>query len=221
MGRPAAGAATSEAGPHVIEDDDREYWVYEGRRGQTMGLNAVAGKERKEFSMDPVRYADMIPGCYDPVQRARDLLADGVRGSVCFPTFPRFAGVTFLKSDDKDLAHLCVQAYNDWLIDEWCASAPGMYIPMIIGQLWDPVLMAAEVRRCAALGRPGDHVPGEPGAARVAVVLDRPLGPAVARGVRDRHRRVHAHRHERRGADRRRATRRSSRASPCPRPRRG
>ncbi len=68
-------ARYQEAGPHVVEDDDREYWVYEGRRGQTMGLNAVAGKERKEFSMDPVRYADMIPGCYDPVQRARDLLA--------------------------------------------------------------------------------------------------------------------------------------------------
>ena len=69
-----------EAGPHVVEADDREYWVYEGRRGQTMGLNAVAGKERKEYSMDPVRYADMIPGCYDPVQRAKDLLADGIRG---------------------------------------------------------------------------------------------------------------------------------------------
>ena len=155
-------ARYQEAGPHVIEDDDREYWVYEGRRGQTMGLNAVAGKERKEFSMDPVRYADMIPGCYDPVQRARDLLADGVRGSVCFPTFPRFAGVTFLKSDDKDLAHLCVQAYNDWLIEEWCASVPGMYIPMIIGQLWDPVLMAAEVRRCAALGARAITFPENP-----------------------------------------------------------
>ena len=39
-------ARYQEAGPHVVEDDDREYWVYEGRRGQTMGLNAVAGSEK-------------------------------------------------------------------------------------------------------------------------------------------------------------------------------
>src|SRR3712207_690276 len=73
-----------EAGPRVEEADGREYWVFEGQRIETMGLNAVAGKENKEFSMDPVRYTDMIPGCYDPVQRARDLLSDGIRGSVCF-----------------------------------------------------------------------------------------------------------------------------------------
>jgi predicted TIM-barrel fold metal-dependent hydrolase len=155
-------ARFQDAGPHVIEADGREFWIYEGRRGETMGLNAVAGKERKEFSMDPVRYADMIPGCYDPVQRAKDLVADGVRGSVCFPTFPRFAGVTFLKSDDKELADLCVKAYNDWLIDEWCASVPGMYIPMIIGQLWDPDLMAAEIRRNAARGARAVTFPENP-----------------------------------------------------------
>ena len=50
-----------DSGPHVIEAEGREYWVYEGRRATTMGLNAVAGKDRKEFSMDPVRYSDMIP----------------------------------------------------------------------------------------------------------------------------------------------------------------
>src|SRR5829696_1753775 len=30
--------------------------------------------------------------------------------------------------------------------------APDMYVPMIIGQLWDPVGMAAEIRRCAERG---------------------------------------------------------------------
>jgi len=141
-----------EEGPHVVEADGREYWLYEGTRGETMGLNAVAGKDKTEFSMDPVRYADMIPGCYDPVQRAKDLTRDGIRGSVCFPTFPRFAGVTFLRAQDKELAHLCVRAYNDFILDEWCASVPGMYIPMVIGQLWDPPLMAEEIRRCAGKG---------------------------------------------------------------------
>jgi predicted TIM-barrel fold metal-dependent hydrolase len=141
-----------EQGPRVIETDGREYWLFEDQRIDTMGLNAVAGKENKEFSMDPVRFDDMIPGCYDPVQRARDLLGDGVRGSLCFPTFPRFAGVRFLTAQDKELADACVRAYNDFMLDEWCASVPGMYIPMVIGQLWDPGSFADELRRCAARG---------------------------------------------------------------------
>jgi predicted TIM-barrel fold metal-dependent hydrolase len=140
------------AGPRVVEDEGREFWEFEGQRIETMGLNAVAGKENKDFSMDPVRFADMIPGCYDPVARARDLLEDGVRGSVCFPTFPRFAGVRFLTAKDKELADACVKAYNDFMLEEWSASVPGLYIPMIIGQLWDPAAFADEVRRNAERG---------------------------------------------------------------------
>ncbi len=157
-----------EAGPHVIEADGRQFWLYEGNRGETMGLNAVAGKNPEDWSMDPVRYTDMILGCYDPVQRAKDLMSDGIRGSVCFPTFPRFAGVTFLRAKDKELASLCVKAYNDFMLDEWSASVPGMYIPMVIGMLWDPPQMAEEIRRCAALGAravtfpENTHLLGEP-----------------------------------------------------------
>jgi predicted TIM-barrel fold metal-dependent hydrolase len=77
---------------------------------------------------------------------------DGVVGTVCFPTLPRFAGTLFLEFNDKELADLCVKAYNDWLIDEWCAAAPDLYIPMVITQLWDPTLAAAEIRRMAARG---------------------------------------------------------------------
>ena len=35
-----------ETAPHVVYDEGREYWVFEGDRQLTMGLNAVAGKPR-------------------------------------------------------------------------------------------------------------------------------------------------------------------------------
>ena len=38
----------------------------------------------------------------------------------------------FADLSDHDLALKCVRAYNDFIIDEWCAAAPGRYIPMII-----------------------------------------------------------------------------------------
>ena len=39
-------------------------------RGRNLGLNAVAGKPPEMFNVDPMRYEDMRPGCYD-VARAR------------------------------------------------------------------------------------------------------------------------------------------------------
>jgi predicted TIM-barrel fold metal-dependent hydrolase len=141
-----------EVAPHVVEEDGREFWYYENSRVDTMGLNAVAGRPQEEWDMDPVRYSDMIQGCWDPVARAEDMRLDGVVGTVCFPTLPRFAGTLFLGFQDKELADLCVKAYNDWLIDEWCAAAPDLYIPMAITQLWDPRLAAAEIRRMAGRG---------------------------------------------------------------------
>jgi predicted TIM-barrel fold metal-dependent hydrolase len=54
---------------------------------------------------------------------------------------------------DKDLALLCVRAYNDWMVDEWCAGeGAGRLIPLTMVPLWDAELAAAEVRRCAAKG---------------------------------------------------------------------
>jgi len=73
-------------------------------------------------------------------------------GSLAFPTFPRFCGQTFLERRDKELADLCVKAYNDWMFDEWCAGTGGRLIPLPIVQLWDAKLAAAEVRRNAARG---------------------------------------------------------------------
>jgi predicted TIM-barrel fold metal-dependent hydrolase len=54
---------------------------------------------------------------------------------------------------DKELADHCVRAWNDFILEEWCPGGPpGLFVPMIICQVWDPVLAAAEVRRGADKG---------------------------------------------------------------------
>jgi predicted TIM-barrel fold metal-dependent hydrolase len=77
---------------------------------------------------------------------------DGIQAQLCFPQFPRFAGTRFLEAKDKKLGLLCVQAYNDWMLDEWCATAPDRFIPLCILPLWDPALAAAEIERVGAKG---------------------------------------------------------------------
>ena len=141
-----------DAAPRLRRDAEGEAWVYDGKRMVTPGLGAVAGKSREEFSFEPITYDEMRPGCYDSVARLEDMNRAGVLASLCFPSFPRFCGQVFLEAKDRQLALLCVQAYNDWMIDEWCGRAPGRYIPFTLIPLWDPALAAAEVRRTAAKG---------------------------------------------------------------------
>jgi predicted TIM-barrel fold metal-dependent hydrolase len=141
-----------DVAPRLVRDSDGEAWIYDGKRMVTPGLGAVAGKTREEFSFEPITYDEMRPGCYDSVARLEDMNRAGVIASLCFPSFPRFCGQVFLEADDKELALLCVQAYNDWMIDEWCGRAPGRYIPLTLIPLWDATLAAAEVRRTAAKG---------------------------------------------------------------------
>ena len=117
-----------------------------------MGLSAVAGTNKSEWSQTAKNYDDMRPAFYDPEARLSEMNAAGILASLCFPSFPRFCGQTFFEADDKDLALRCVRAYNDWMLEEWCGSAPGRYIPLIIIPLWDPKEGATEIRRNAARG---------------------------------------------------------------------
>jgi predicted TIM-barrel fold metal-dependent hydrolase len=138
--------------PHLEHDGSSEFWVYDDKRIPTLGLSAVAGKSAEEFSPESVPYAEMRPGCYDPVARAKDMDRAGILASLCFPSVTRFCGQIFYEAKDHDFAFTCLQAYNDWMVDEWCASVPGRYIPLILIPLWDPALAAREMERCAGKG---------------------------------------------------------------------
>ncbi|MDQ1498061.1 MAG: hypothetical protein QOI86_1401 [Actinomycetota bacterium] len=143
-----------DSAPHVIEDETgMQFWAYEDVVAATPGRYAVVGKPPEEWDDDPKRYDQMPLGCYDPKARAADMLSDGILASINFPTLPRFGGALFPSFKDKALADVCVKAWNDFIIDEWCPGGPpGMFVPMAIGQVWDPQLCAEEIRRCAARG---------------------------------------------------------------------
>ena len=142
-----------DVGPRIIkEPGGQEYWVYEDTRTVTGGLGAVAGRRKEDITVEGYPYSEMRPGCYDPVARLADMDDAGILASLNFPSIPRFCGQLFWEAKDKDLALLCVRAYNDWMIDEWCATAPGRYIPLTIIPLWDPQLAVEEIERTAAKG---------------------------------------------------------------------
>lgn len=127
-------------------------WLYEDLIAPHKRHVAAVGFSRDEMTASPITYDEMRPGCYEPKARVEDMLFDGVDASLCFPTMPRFCGQTFSEANDMDLAMACVEAYNNWMIEEWCGDAGGRLIPLPIISLWDVEAAAAQVRGNAARG---------------------------------------------------------------------
>ncbi|MET1048255.1 MAG: amidohydrolase family protein [Acidimicrobiales bacterium] len=146
-------AAYPDRAPKVIRTDaGDDVWSFEGAMIPNIGLNAVAGRPKEEYGVDPTSYDEMRPGCWDIHERVKDMSAGGILAAMCFPSFPSFSGRLFLTTEDKGLATAVVRAYNDWHIDEWCGTYPERHIPMAIPMLWDPEASAEEIRRVSAKG---------------------------------------------------------------------
>ena len=129
-----------------------DWWIYDDLVYPFPKLSAAAGFD--DLDGVPVTFDEIHPAGWKQADRLIAMDENHVDISICFPNvLPRFCGQAFLERDDKELALLCVQAYNDWMIDEWCAGdAKSRLIPLTLIPLWDPVAAAAEVRRCAEKG---------------------------------------------------------------------
>ena len=136
----------------ITNPDGTNVWKYNGETVMNVALNAVAGRPKEEYGIEPTSFTQLRPGTYDHEERVKDMSANGVLGSLCFPSFPQFCGQLFARTEDKDVALAMVRAYNDWHVDEWCGSHPGRFIPCALPAIWDPEVMAAEIRRVAKKG---------------------------------------------------------------------
>ena len=141
--------------PRVVEiDGGAEIWTWGDTNVINIGLNAVVGRPKNEWGMEPTRFSHMRKAAYDVDARVDDMNVNGTFASICFGTFIKFDGSTFLepaKRDPKN-AYRVLQAYNDWHIDEWCGAHPTRFIPMANLPLWDPALCVEEIRRVEAKG---------------------------------------------------------------------
>ena len=113
----------------------------------------MQGRPPEDWGSDPASFDQVRPGTYDVHERIRDMNANGVLASICFPSWPGLGGQFFAASDDQEYAAAMIRAYNDWHIDEWCGAYPGRFIPLAhlgvpLGAEW----MADEIRRVADKG---------------------------------------------------------------------
>jgi predicted TIM-barrel fold metal-dependent hydrolase len=147
-----------EHAPRIVDRDGVEGWLWEDRfyplsfQGNEQTRKFRAGEAGRGDDLFARRYEDMIPAAYDVHERIRAMDEDGVWAELLFPTFPRFGGTQFLDADDKDLALAMVRAWNDWMLDEWCAAYPERFVPQTLVPLWDVPASVTEIERCAEKG---------------------------------------------------------------------
>ena len=128
------------------------WWHYEDHRYQLRQIIACPGIPPEEVQAIGVTFDDISKACWEPAARIADMEKNHVEASLCFPNYPRFCGQLFAERKDRELSKLCVEAYNDYMVDEWCGDSGGRLIPLCVVPLWDAELAAAEVRRNAARG---------------------------------------------------------------------
>jgi predicted TIM-barrel fold metal-dependent hydrolase len=143
--------------PRIVEVDGREAWLYEDELTYIpMGsCRPLPGFDEAGYPPAPgtARFDEIRPGCYDPIERVKDMDIDGVWAQLCFPNYSRFAGHRFfLNVKDHDLGLACLRTYNDYLLDEWCGTAPDRLFGAVVLPLHDIDLAIAELERVVAKG---------------------------------------------------------------------
>lgn len=98
-------------------------WLFAGAaQPDPIGLTATPGMPWDQFRWTGVTYDEARPGCYDGAARLDDMAADGVEVEILFP--PQRTLGHFLGADDDGLVRAGVDAYNDFLFDEFCSPDP-------------------------------------------------------------------------------------------------
>ena len=147
--------------PHVEEQTDgSQSWVVAGQRISLPGV-AIAGAVTGNRAQAPRRWEDVPSMVYNAEERLKAMDLNGVDYSVLYPIVGGLAAETFGKLTDPDLELACVQAYNDWLIEEWASVSP-RFVPQCIVPIWPMERAVAEIKRAVGKGHKGVIYPASP-----------------------------------------------------------
>jgi predicted TIM-barrel fold metal-dependent hydrolase len=155
----------------VLNEQGHEVWEFEGQRHYQVGQNAVAGRRLETVQVEPFRFDQMRPGCYDVHARVRDMDVNGVWASLNFPSiFSEYwepviaacaetdtvislhvgsSGMADYADDAPRLqlgatlfGQLSLTACAEWLWSGWAVKYPGLKVAMSEGGIgWVAMLV--------------------------------------------------------------------------------
>jgi predicted TIM-barrel fold metal-dependent hydrolase len=147
--------------PHIKKGSNgKDCWAVDGHE---IALNGVAdcGATMPDRTKNPRVWSEVPASVYDPKERLKAMDAAGVDYAVLYPTVAGLGGQTFGTIEDPELELACVQAYNDWLIEEW-ANVSDRFIPQCLAPLYPIDAAVEEIRRAVKNGHRGVIYPSIP-----------------------------------------------------------
>lgn len=110
--------------PKLVKDPEGgDAWLTAvGGDPDPIGLVSTPGMPFDKFRWFGVTYEEARPGCYNGEARLADMDIDGVWAEILFP--PQRTMSHFLGDDDDDFVLAGVEAYNNFLFEEFCAPDP-------------------------------------------------------------------------------------------------
>ncbi|MGA0606650.1 amidohydrolase family protein [Phenylobacterium sp. VNQ135] len=139
---------------------EQEAWYFGGKRIAYAAGSCMAGWH--EYAPDrPRKLAEADPACWRAEDRLKKMDETGVYAQILYPNVAGFGAGRYLTLNDPELMLLCVQAYNDWVV-EWAGIAPKRLIPQMAIPFWDIQASIAEMDRATKLGHKGIVLCGAP-----------------------------------------------------------
>ena len=110
--------------PRLVKDEDGgDAWLYaEGTKPEPLGLNACVGIPYDKMRWTGLSFeTNLHPSCYRGQDRLAAMDFDGIDAEV---EYPHNRTIMYLMrcKDDPDFQVAAVQAYNDWLVEDFCAA---------------------------------------------------------------------------------------------------
>ncbi len=131
--------------------------------------------------MEPARFDEMRPGCFDIDARVLDMDRAGIWASLCFPSLVSgFCGAVYSRATDQDLGLACLRAFNNWHLEVWAGTYPDRIIPLQLPWLADMAVATAEVRANAARGFKAVSFPEFPAQLRLPSIFSGAWDPFFA-----------------------------------------
>lgn len=135
------------------QDDGAPWWIVDGALIPVIMANGAVGRPISEWAVRACRFDEFRRGVWDPKARTNDMDLAGVWAQLCFGSLIwGFAGSRFSRMKDPDLGLACLEAYNDWMLEEWCGAAPERYISCQLPWLADASVAAQLIYKNARRG---------------------------------------------------------------------
>jgi predicted TIM-barrel fold metal-dependent hydrolase len=121
------------------------------------GLGSINPGARIRVAPRGLTWDEVRPGNYDGAAHLADMRSDGIDAAVVYPqmVYRAYTGLA-----NRDLGLECLQAFNDWLLDDFCSADPNRLIGMCMVPWEHPMdVLTAELERVLKKGAKAIFLP--------------------------------------------------------------